>query len=457
MVCVAALMRGIRSQQVVTPEGVRPALVMIDGETIAEVRPFDAAPEGMPVEDAPHVLMAGLVDTHVHVNEPGRTEWEGFVTATQAAASGGVTTLVDMPLNCIPVTTTRDALKRKLEATDAELHVDVGFWGGVIPGNAEELTKLAKDGALGAKAFLCHSGIDDFPKADEATLREAMPRMKDAAIPLLAHAELELEADPTAAGVDPRKYDAWLGARPAAWEDAAIAMLIALCRETRCPVHVVHLSSASALPMIAAAKSEGLPLTVETCPHYLCLRAEDVPDGATEFKCAPPIREEANRARLWQGLLDGTIDFVVSDHSPCTPHLKVPEKGDFIEAWGGVASLSLGLSSVWTEARARGATITQIAEWLSARPARFAGVSDRKGRVAPGMDADLVAWDPEADREVTADSLRFKHRVSPYLGRTLSGRVERTWLRGRVVYDGQNVIGPHGRPQLHRTSSGGTA
>lgn len=450
-------MRGIRCQQVVTPEGVRPALVMIDGETIAEVRPFDAAPEGMPVEDAPHVLMAGLVDTHVHVNEPGRTEWEGFVTATQAAASGGVTTLVDMPLNCIPVTTTRDALKRKLEATDAELHVDVGFWGGVIPGNAEELTKLAKDGALGAKAFLCHSGIDDFPKADEATLREAMPRMKDAAIPLLAHAELELEADPTAAGVDPRKYDAWLGARPAAWEDAAIAMLIALCRETRCPVHVVHLSSASALPMIAAAKSEGLPLTVETCPHYLCLRAEDVPDGATEFKCAPPIREEANRARLWQGLLDGTIDFVVSDHSPCTPHLKVPEKGDFIEAWGGVASLSLGLSSVWTEARARGATITQIAEWLSARPARFAGVSDRKGRVAPGMDADLVAWDPEADREVTADSLRFKHRVSPYLGRTLSGRVERTWLRGRVVYDGQNVIGPHGRPQLHRTSSGGTA
>lgn len=452
MVSSAIPMRGIQSTRVVTPEGVRPALVMIEGERVAEVRPVGAGPEGMPVEEVDGVLMAGLVDTHVHVNEPGRTEWEGFVTATQAAAAGGVTSLVDMPLNCIPVTTTRDALLRKKDATDGELHVDVGFWGGVVPGNEGDLSALATEGALGAKAFLCHSGIDDFPKADEATLRAAMPRMKDAAIPLLAHAELELDAHP--ATTDPRKYDAWLGARPPEWEDAAIAMLIELCRETRCPVHVVHLSSAGALPMIEAAKSEGLPLTVETCPHYLCLRAEDVPDGATEYKCAPPIRGEENRARLWQGLLDGVIDFVVSDHSPCTPHLKVPERGDFIDAWGGIASLSLGLSSVWTEARARGADVTRVAEWLSARPARFAGVADRKGAIAPGLDADLVLWDPDATREVTASGLRFKHPVSPYLGRTLSGRVLRTWLRGAVVFDGDDVIGPHGRPLLHR---GGTA
>jgi allantoinase len=440
-------MHAIVSDHVVTPEGIRPAAVLIEGERIAEVR--DEAPPGVPREDLGGlVLMPGIVDCHVHVNEPGRTEWEGFVTATRAAASGGVTTLVDMPLNCIPVTTTADALAQKIASTDGELFVDVGFWGGVVPGNAADLPALAEAGVLGAKAFLCHSGIDDFPASDEATLRAAMPALAAAGVPLLAHAELELEPEPTDA--DPRSHAAWLASRPARWEDAAIALLIDLCRETGCAVHVVHLSSASALPRIAAAKAEGLPLTVETCPHYLCLRAEDVPDGDTTYKCAPPIRDDANREALWRGLLEGTIDFVVTDHSPCTPHLKQLDRGDFLEAWGGIASLSLGLSSVWTEARARGADPGRLARWMSTEPARFAGLSADKGAIAPGKHADLVAWDPDAELEVRAETLRFRHPVSPYLGRTLRGVVRGTWLRGDRIFDGREVSGPRGAPLLHR-------
>jgi allantoinase len=445
-------MHAIASRRTVTEDGVRPAVVLVEGERIVEVRPANAIPDGVPVTDlGEQVLMAGLVDCHVHVNEPGRTEWEGFVTATRAAASGGVTSLVDMPLNCIPVTTTVRALEEKLAATEGELHVDVGFWGGVIPGNADDLPGLASAGALGAKAFLCHSGIDDFPKATEEVLRLAMRRLADAGIPLLAHAELELPTEidaPTPS--DPREYAAWLSSRPRAWEDAAIALLVSLCRETGCPVHVVHLSSASALPLIREAKAEGLPITVETCPHYLCLRAEDVPEGDTTYKCAPPIRDDANRELLWEGLLDGTIDFVVSDHSPCTPQLKHLERGDFIEAWGGISSLSLGLSSVWTEASARGAGLDAIARWMSEGPAAFAGLGARKGRLAPGLHADLVAWDPDARFCVRREGLRFRHPVSPYLGRTLRGVVSQTWLRGRRIFDGADVLGPRGAPLLHR-------
>ncbi|HJL19855.1 MAG TPA: allantoinase AllB [Sandaracinaceae bacterium LLY-WYZ-13_1] len=440
-------MHAIVSQKVVTPDGVRPAAVLVDGERIAEVR--DEAPAGVPREDlGALVLSPGLVDGHVHVNEPGRTEWEGFVTATRAAASGGVTTLVDMPLNCDPVTTSREALEVKVASTDGELHVDVGFWGGVVPGNAEALRDLARGGVLGAKAFLCHSGLDDFPASDEATLRAAMGVLAEAGLPLLAHAELEL--DEPSASTDPRRYEAWLSSRPARWEEAAIERLITLCRETGCAVHVVHLSAASALPAIAAAKAEGLPLTVETCPHYLCLRAEDVPDGATAYKCAPPIRDDANREGLWRGLLDGVIDFVVTDHSPCTPHLKHLERGDFLEAWGGIASLSLGLPSVWTEASARGADPATLARWMSEGPARFAGLAADKGAIAPGRHADLVAWDPEAETTVRRESLLFRHPVSPYLGRTLRGVVRGTWLRGRRIYDGERVDGPHGRTLRYR-------
>jgi allantoinase len=441
----------LTSTRVVTGDAPKHATVVVDGERIADVRDGSSVRDGEThIDLGDDMLAPGLVDSHVHVNEPGRTDWEGFSTATQAAAAGGVTTIVDMPLNCIPVTTTARALAIKLVAARPQMWIDVGFWGGVVPGNADELEPLAQAGVLGCKAFMVHSGIDEFPDSDLETLRTAMQRLRAANIPLLAHAELDLGAD--IEGADPRRYDTYLRSRPCAWEDAAIARLILLCRETGCAVHVVHLSSADSLPQIRAAKAEGLPLTVETCAHYLCLRAEDVPDGATGFKCAPPIRDDDNRTRLWQGLVDGDIDFVVTDHSPCTPHLK-GTSGDFMSAWGGIASLQLGLPSVWTEARARGIAPARVIEWMSRRPAVFAGLGDRKGRIAPGYDADLIAWSPEQSVRVTPESLRFRHKQSPYVGRDLWGEVHRTWLRGTLVYDaGRMTSAPHGRALLGRNA-----
>ncbi len=438
---------GIRSRRVHTAEGLRSATVIVQDERIAAV--VDEAPPDLPVEDlGESVLFPGLVDCHVHINEPGRTEWEGFETATRAAAAGGVTTVVDMPLNCIPVTTTQDAFERKLEATEGRLHVDTGFWGGVVPGNVDELPRLARAGVLGAKAFLCPSGIDDFPQTTAEDLRRAMPVMAEAGVPLLAHAEIDLGTPPCPAGA--RSYRAWLESRPTQWEDAAIALLIDLCRETGCAVHIVHLSSASAVPMLREARAEGLPITVETCPHYLCLAAERIPDGDTRFKCAPPIREEANREALWDALVEGVIDFVISDHSPCTPGLKRLTDGDFGSAWGGIASLSLGLASVWTEARARNLPLERLAAWMSTTPARFAGVHDRKGAIAEGMDADFFAWDPDVTFPVAPERLYFRHPISPYLGRELRGEVRATWLRGRKVYEGGEFDIPRGRALLHR-------
>jgi len=443
-----------RSRRVVLDGSVVPASVLIEGERIGAVLPDGAAaPPDVPVRDfGDRVIAPGLVDCHVHINEPGRTDWEGFTTATRAAAAGGVTTLVDMPLNCIPVTTRRSALEEKLRATAGQLHADVGFWGGVIPGNAGELPGLAEAGALGCKAFLVHSGIDEFPNSTEADLRVAMPVLRALGLPLLAHAELDLgDSD---AGSEPSRYQGYLRSRPAAWEDAAIALLIRLSRETGCAVHVVHLSSASSLPQIARAKDEGLPLTVETCPHYLCLEAEGIPDGATEFKCAPPIRENANREALWTGLRQGVIDFVVSDHSPCTPALKQRERGDFAAAWGGISSLQLGLPAIWTEAQRRGHDPTDLVKWMSTRPAALAGLGARKGRIAPGLDADLMVWDPAGQWAVEPESLRFRHKISPYLGKRLQGRVEATLLRGHLVYDGEDLpdlpAGPAGRTLLGR-------
>jgi allantoinase len=450
---------GLRSRRIVGPDGrIRPGTVLIeDGRIRALVsRPATATvPPDIPVEDlGTRVIAPGLVDCHVHVNEPGRADWEGFATATRAAAAGGVTTLVDMPLNCRPVTTTRAALEEKRSAAAGQLHVDVGFWGGVIPGNAGELAELAAGGALGCKAFLVHSGIEEFPRATEADLRAAMPVLRDAGLPLLAHAELDLGGGASNGDDgrgDPRAYASYLRSRPAAWEDAAVALLIKLARETGCAVHVVHLSSAASLEQIARAKADGLHVTAETCPHYLCLEAESVPDGATEYKCAPPIRGHENREALWQGLKDGVIDFVVSDHSPSTPALKARERGDFAEAWGGIASLQLGLPAVWTEASRRGHSLGEISSWMSARPAALAGLGRRKGQIAPGFDADLVVWDPEAEFEVDAEQLHFRHKISPYLGRRLLGRVEATFLRGRLAYDGSgHPAGPVGAPILGR-------
>lgn len=429
----------VRSTRVLTGRALEPAAVVVEGERITGIARPDELDSATPVHDfGDAVVMPGLVDSHVHVNEPGRTEWEGFETATRAAAAGGVTAIVDMPLNCIPVTTSAGALATKLDATRDKLAVDVGFWGGVVPGNAGELEGLARAGALGCKAFLVHSGIDDFPNATESDLRTAMPILRDAGLPLLAHAELDLGAPE---GGDPHAYRSYLASRPRTWEDRAIALLIRLCRETHCPVHIVHLSSASAVPLLRRARDEGLPISVETCPHYLCLNAEDIPDGATEYKCAPPIRERENQDALWAALDEGVIDFVVSDHSPCTPALKHRESGDFYDAWGGIASLELGLPSVWTRARTRGIRIERLAEWLSRGPARFAGLGAHKGRLAPGFDADVVVWDPDARLTVQPSRLHFRHKLSPYLDRPLSGEVVCTYLRGRKIYEGGSFIG----------------
>ena len=442
---------GLRSQRVVTPSGVGPATVVVENGRILALEPYET-----PLSDlrdyGDSVLAPGLVDCHVHMNEPGRTEWEGFETATRAAAAGGVTSLVDMPLNSIPVTTSRAALEQKLDSARGHVFVDVGFWGGVVPGNQAELRRLGDGGVLGCKAFLCDSGIDEFPRSTEADLRRAMPALRDAGLPLLAHAELEL-GDP-APGDDPRAYRTYLGSRPAAWEDAAIALLIGLSRETGCAVHIVHLSSAASVPQLRHAKDEGLPITVETCPHYLCLEAESIPDGATHYKCAPPIREHENREALWRALFEGVIDFVISDHSPCTPALKVPERGDFQAAWGGIASLGLGLSAIWTEARARGASIEQLTRWMSGAPARFAGLERRKGALTKGFDADLVIWDPERTFSVSEHELFFRHRISPFLGKTFTGKVRETWLGGQRVYGEAGHLGePAGQLLLSRGAS----
>lgn len=440
----------LQSSRVILPGGMAPAALQIRDGRIADIR--TTAPEGSPVTRVgTRVISPGLVDCHVHINEPGRTEWEGFATATRAAAAGGVTTLVDMPLNCSPVTTTRSAFEQKLTACQAQCFVDVGFWGGVVPGNSRDLAELAQAGVLGCKAFLVHSGIDEFPNATARDLEAAMPVLREHGLPLLAHAELDLGA--SVRHVDPRQYQAFLESRPPAWEEAAIALLIDLCRRTRCHVHIVHLSSASCLGLLRAAKDEGLPISVETCPHYLCLEAEGVPNGATEYKCAPPIRDHANREALWRGLFDGIIDFVITDHSPCTPGLKRKDDGNFEQAWGGIASLQLGLPAIWTEARARGASLEALARWLSLAPAQFAGLARDKGRIAAGLAADLVIWDPDERFIVEPDTLFFRHKLTPYAHREMYGRVHQTLLGGQVAYDGvSHPAVPFGKPLLYRTS-----
>ena len=432
----------IHSTRVVVDGHVRECWIVVQGEQIAAI--VDSAPVDIPVRSyGDLVIMSGLVDSHVHINEPGRTEWEGFFTATQAAASGGITCVVDMPLNCSPVTTTTDALQCKLDALGTQLHVDVGFWGGVVPGNASELGPLVEKGVLGAKAFMVHSGIDDFPESNRAVLRAAMVELKRAGAPLLVHAEVDCGAEIRDA--DPTHYQSYLESRPQQWEVKAIEQIIELSKETGCQVHVVHLSAADALPMIKQAKADGVPLTVETCPHYLCLSAEEIAHAQTQFKCAPPIREEENRQRLWQGLREGTIDFVVSDHSPCTPDLKRFDTGSFHDAWGGISSLQLGLSNIWTEGAKRGFGFVDVHRWLSERPSQFAGIDDRKGSIAVGKDADFVIWSPEASFELQPSDLRFKHKLSPYLHQTLQGRVEATYLRGQQIYRGGMLEAPIGQ------------
>lgn len=404
------------SSRVVTGGAVRPAAVHVSGGRITAVTAPGEVRPGTPVEDhGDLVVTAGLVDSHVHVNEPGRTEWEGFATATRAARLGGTTTIVDMPLNSVPPTTTVANLEAKRRAAAGRCEVDVAFWGGIVPDNAGDLEGLAASGVRGFKAFLVESGVPEFPPVDADHLRKVLPVLADAGLPLLVHAE-----DPGAIGPvtgDPRDHRAWLASRPAAAEDAAVATLARLAEETGARIHVLHLSSAGALPVVRDS-----PLTAETCPHYLALAAEEVPPGATAYKCAPPIREAENRERLWEGLRDGTIAMVVSDHSPCPAELKA---GDFASAWGGIASLQLRLPLVWTEARRRGVDLPTLARWLAEAPAALAGLP-AKGRIEPGADADLAVWDPDATATVDPAALAHRHPVTPYAGRELAGIVVAT-------------------------------
>ncbi|MBX5482355.1 MAG: allantoinase AllB [Myxococcaceae bacterium] len=439
--------RVIRSRRIVTPEGlVDGAVIVRDGRIVEVARGEVAGPPGAERIDATaEVVMPAVVDCHAHINEPGRTEWEGFETATRAAAAGGIATVVDMPLNSIPPTTTLSALQTKVAAAEGRCAIDYGFWGGVVPENAGELERMVEAGALGFKAFLCPSGVDEFPQSTRADLDEAMPVLARAGVPLLVHAELE-NAAPASTGGEPRAYATWLNARPREWENAAVRMMIDLCRAHRCRVHIVHLSSADALTDIRRAREEGLPLTVETCPHYLTFSAEEIDAGATHFKCAPPIREAENRERLWDAVKDGTIDFVVSDHSPCTPALKGLETGDFGAAWGGIAGLQFSLPAVWTGMRARGLGLEWLARVMCERTAAFIGVSRSRGRIAPGLRADLVLFDPDADFTPQPKDVLHRHPLTPWSGRRLYGRVRTTFLAGERIYaDGTFPAPPSGR------------
>jgi allantoinase len=408
----------------------RAASVHVAGERIARVAAWDDGASDQPVQDVGDaVVMPGLVDTHVHVNEPGRTEWEGFETATRAAAAGGITTICDMPLNAIPATTTVAALEAKRRAVQGKAVVNVRFIGGVIPGNSAELAPLAKAGVCAFKCFLAPSGVVEFPHVTEEDLRTAFPVLAKLGLPLMVHAE---HPGQLRAGSPSSRYSDYLATRPVKAEVEAIALLIRLMEWCPTPVHIVHLSSAASLDLIGEARARGLPLTVETCPHYLSFAAEEIPDRATEYKCAPPIRSATEREALWKALLAQEIDLVASDHSPCPPALKQTQ-GDFLAAWGGIASLQLALSAVWTGARARGAGPEQIAQWMSATPARLAGLQASKGSLAAGYDADLVVWDPEQSLVVDPANLLHRYRLTPYAGRELFGAVRATWVAGRLI------------------------
>jgi allantoinase len=429
----------ICADRVVTTAGVVPAQVIVRNGKVAAVGPPDTRPDAAGVVRlaADEVLLPGLVDTHVHVNEPGRTEWEGFATATAAAAAGGVTTIVDMPLNSVPPTTDAGALELKRAAARGQCVVDVGFWAGAVPGNEGSRRALHEAGAFGFKCFTIDSGVPEFPPLDPDGLERAARQLADIGSLLLVHAE-----DPACvSGGGGRDYAGFVRSRPDEAETRAVARVVEVARRTGAAVHILHVSSAAVLPLLGAARADGLPVTAETCPHYLALAAEDVPAGATQFKCCPPVRGRANQDQLWAGLRAGLLDCVVSDHSPCPPDLKRLDTGDFGTAWGGIASLQLALPVVWTAGRERGCTLADVARWMSAAPAAVAGLP-AKGAIEVGRDADLVAFAPDAGFTVGPDLLRHRHKLTPYAGRRLTGVVRRTWLRGRCAYP---EGGPAGR------------
>jgi allantoinase len=453
--------RVFRSTRVVTPSGVVPACVVVEEEGIVAIDDWEKIAGTAIVHNlGDRVLLPGLVDSHVHINEPGRTEWEGFATATRAAAAGGVTTLVDMPLNCIPEITSVHALEEKRAAALGQAWVDWAAWGGVVRGNAEELKAMMDAGVAGFKCFLIHSGIDGFSWVGESDLRPALEQLQGTGLPLLAHAEAPgpVQAAMGTAdrdGSDWRSYSTYLASRPDEAEIEAIGLLIRLAEEFRTPVHIVHLASAKALPILGEARRHGVPISVETCTHYLWFGAEEIPDGATEYKCAPPIRGEENREQLWKALEDGLIDMVTTDHSPCIPAMKRRETGRWNEAWGGIASLGLTLPALWTGMMRRGHesswSLSHIAHWLSAAPAQLAGMSAEKGAIRVGANADLVVFDPDVEWTVSERDLHFRHKLSPYSGAKLHGRVLETWLRGRRVFGMEGFEGaPRGKEWVRR-------
>jgi allantoinase len=453
-------LRAYTSQRVVTPEGVRSAALLVEGGKIRAVAPISDVPSDARVEDFGRAaILPGLVDSHVHINEPGRTEWEGFQTATRAAAAGGYTMLVDMPLNCVPPTTNTASLEAKRAAALGQCHVDWAAWGGVVQRNDEHIEELAHAGARGFKCFLVHPGVDEFTMVSEADLHKALPCVARTGLPLLVHAELPGPVDAATARLQNKnwsRYATYLESRPDEAELSAIRLMLALCRQYKFRLHIVHLASGLALEELSLARSSGLPVSVETCPHYLHLEAETIPDGATQYKCAPPLRGRSNRQQLWGGLKDGIIDMVVTDHSPCPPAMKRSAEGNFRDAWGGIASLSMALPVMWTEAAGRGFTLSDIARWMSQKPAQLAGCEENKGKLAPGYDADFVVFDPEQRFEATKERLHHRHAISPYLGETLHGVVKRTYLRGELVFDeGSFPLEPRGREFIPESACAG--
>lgn len=418
----------LRSKRVVTAEGIRPAAVRISGGRIVEICDWDTSG----TEDfGNQVIMPGIIDTHVHVNEPGRTEWEGFHTASRAAAAGGITTILDMPLNSIPATTTVAGLEAKRAAAKDKSIVNVEYIGGVIPGNSGDLRPLLDAGVAAFKCFLTPSGVEEFPAVTEADLRLAFPILAELGLPLMVHAE-----DPDclhAVSAPSAKYSDYLASRPIESEHSAIQMMVRLMEACPTPVHIVHLSSATSVAIIRSARDRGLPLTAETCPHYLTFSADEVPDGATQYKCAPPLRSAAEREALWQALIAGDIDLVASDHSPCLPEMKATG-GDFFSAWGGIASLQISFPAVWTGARARNVPLERVVEWMCSRTAKLAGKENSKGAIRPGFDADIAVFDPDASFIVDPMKLEHRHPVTPYTGKKLFGKILTTFVRGNRVF-----------------------
>ena len=427
----------VRGHNVVLPDSTGARSIHIRDGAIVSVRDYNDVADDCEVVDAAEesVVMPGLVDTHVHVNSPGRTEWEGFPTATRAAAAGGTTTLIDMPLNSIPATTTLAAFNTKLADASNNCFIDVGFWGGVVPGNTSELEPMLRAGVVGFKCFLVPSGVDEFQHVTEKDLREAMPELARLNALLIVHAELPGPIECCSQTGPSGDYQTFLDSRPRAAENEAVELMIRLSREFGVRVHIVHLSSSDALPLLREAQADGVAIAAETCPHYLHFAAEDVPSRATEFKCCPPIRERENRERLWDGLTDGTIEMIVSDHSPCPPNMKLRETGDFLAAWGGISSLEIRLPIVWTEAEQRGFSFQDLAKWLCENPAKQVKLDSRKGSIAVGHDADLVIWDPRQTYTVAATGLHHRHPLTPYQGEQLKGVVQKTFLRGKKIYD----------------------